>query len=261
MGFHHQHGLRYYQFDLFNNLPIFHAVLTRKGGVSKPPFHSLNTGGTVGDDSDAVLENHRRIYEALGYPFDSRFDVWQVHGTQILAADRPRPVGSPHLKADGILTDKPGITLFMRFADCVPILLYDPQNQVIGIAHSGWKGTCQKIAAAAIEKMHEQYGSKATDILAAIGPSICSSCYEVGDEIYRAFQDTFTCKTDQFFQRKNNTWYLDLWRANQYILHDAGVTQLEIAEICTACHHDDWYSHRAEGAKTGRFGVLMALKE
>jgi len=261
MGFHHQQGLRYYQFDIFRDQPIFHAVLTRQGGVSKPPYHSLNTGGTVGDDPDAVLKNHRRIYQILGYPFDSRFDVWQVHGTRILSANAPRPVGSSHPKADGILTDKPGITLFMRFADCVPILLYDPQHRAIGIVHAGWQGTFQKIASVAVQIMGERYGSKSGDILAAIGPSICQSCYEVGDEVLRAFKESFGETADQFFRRANDGYYLNLWDANRFVLNKAGVMQIELAEICTACHLEDWFSHRAENGNTGRFGVLMTLEE
>ena len=123
MGFVDKNGLRYFQFDIFQGQPFFHAVLTRHGGVSRPPYDSLNTGGTVGDDPQAVLRNHEIIYRTLGYDYDSRFDVWQVHGTKIMCADSPRPPDTPHPKADGILTDKPEVTLFMRFGDCVPILL------------------------------------------------------------------------------------------------------------------------------------------
>ncbi len=261
MGFHHTQGLRYYQFNIFRDLPIFHAVLTRQGGLSKPPYDSLNTGGTVGDDPEAVLENHRRIYEILDYPFGSRFDVWQVHGTRILKADAPRPIGTSHSKADGIMTDKSGITLFMRFADCVPILLYDPQRKVIGIVHAGWQGTSQKIARATILNMVEHYGSNAEDILAGIGPSICRECYEVGDDVYRAFRNQFEVNAEEFFHRKDTGLYLDLWESNKRVLMEAGVQKIETAGICTACNLEDWYSHRAEGGKTGRFGVLMAIEE
>jgi len=261
MGFQHRDGLRYYQFDLFQDQPIFHAVLTRQGGVSKPPYDSLNTGGTVGDDPEAVLENHKRIYNILDYPYDSRFDVWQVHGSRMMTAEAPRPIGEYHSKADGILTDKPGITLFMRFADCVPILLYDPIKKVIGIAHAGWQGTCLKIAKAAIAKMAERYGSRAEDILAGIGPSICWECYEVGEEVFRAFQKAFEHQTEALFHIKDGGLYLDLWKANQRLLKEAGVLQIQTADICTACHTQDWYSHRAEKGNTGRFGVLMAFEE
>lgn len=261
MGFYQKNGLRYFQFDIFNGEPMFHAVLTRRGGVSKPPFDSLNTGGTVGDDPDAVLENHRLIYRKLGFPFESRFDVWQVHGTCILPADAPRPMAVPHPKADGILTDRTGITLFMRFADCVPILFYDTRKRVIGIAHAGWQGTSQKIVGLAVAAMVERYATNPRDILAAIGPSICQKCYPVGSEVYHAFQEGFGTEAEQFFIQTDSGHYLDLWHANQFVLRKAGVNHIETAGLCTACHPEDWYSHRAENGKTGRFGVIMALEE
>jgi YfiH family protein len=261
MGFFEKKGLRYFQFDIFQSHPIFHAVITRHGGVSQPPFDQLNTGGTVGDDPQAVMENHHRIYHTFGFDFDSRFDVWQVHGDDVLCTDMPRGVGNPHPKADGILTNKLGVTLFMRFADCVPILLYDPQVNAIGIVHAGWQGTYKKIAQTAIEKMMACFGSRPETILAGIGPSICQNCYQVGEEVLDAFISGFGEDGRRYFQINQNQLFLDLWRANQDILLQAGVKQIELAGICTACHLEDWYSHRAEGGKTGRFGVLMCLDE
>jgi YfiH family protein len=259
MGFVQQEGLKYYQFDLFNDRPFYHAILTRQGGVSQPPFDTLNTGGTVGDNPQDVLKNHHLIYDTLGFDFQSRFDVWQVHGTKILCTDAPRPQDTPHPKADGILTDKAGVTLFMRFADCVPILLYDPVKKVIGIVHAGWQGTVKKIAKAAVEKLMDCYGSNPETLLVGIGPSICQSCYEVGDEVHQAFLRSFDKKAEQYFNKENDRYYLDLWGANLDVLKAAGVQQIEVAAICTACHLEDWYSHRAENGKTGRFAVLMAL--
>ena len=260
MKLNERNGLRYYQFGLFRGYPLFHAVLTRRGGFSGGPYASLNTGGTVGDDPDDVLANHRKIYETFGYPFDSRFDVWQVHGKEVICTDAPRELDTPHRKADGILTDNPAVTLFMRFADCVPILLYDPARQVIGIAHAGWQGTYKQVARATVEKMTANYGSRPEDILAGIGPSICPACYEVGQSPLDAFKEAFgEAQAMRYFREQDGSLYLDLWAANQDILRSAGVINIEVAGICTAEHLDDWYSHRAEGGKTGRFAVLMAL--
>jgi len=261
MGFYEKNGLRYYQFESFLDEPVFHAILTRHGGVSNPPYASLNTGGTVGDDPKAVLENHQRIYQTFGYEFGSRFDVWQVHGNRVLCADVPRGIGNPHLKADGILTNQPDVTLFMRFADCVPILLIDPVKSAIGIVHAGWQGTYKKIAQSAVEKMALCFGSKAENLLAGIGPSICQSCYEVGSEVQDAFLGVFGQDTSDYIQERHGCLFLDLWRANRDILHNTGVGQVETAGICTACNLDDWYSHRAEGGKTGRFAVLMTIED
>jgi len=261
MGFLEKEGLRYYQFDIFQDQPIFQAVLTRRGGASRGPYASLNTGGTVGDDPEAVLANHERIYNTLGFDFLSRFDVWQVHGTQIICVDAPGDPDKPHQKADGILTNNPEVTLFMRFADCVPILLMDPVKKVVGIAHAGWQGTFKKIARVIVEKMQDCYGSFPGDILAGIGPSICQDCYEVGPEILKAFEGSFGETARRYFTSQNGHQHLDLWAANRDTLRMAGVGNIEVAELCTACHLEDWYSHRAEGGKTGRFAVLMAITD
>ncbi|MDY6874026.1 MAG: peptidoglycan editing factor PgeF [Chloroflexota bacterium] len=260
MGFIEKDGLRYYQFDLFNGQPIFHAVLTRNGGFSQGPYASLNTGGTVGDDPDAVLKNHERIYDVLDYPFESRFDVWQVHGARVICTDEPREMNALHTKADGILTDRADVTLFMRFADCVPILLYDPVQRAIGIAHAGWQGTAKQIAGVTVAQMAACYGSEPADILAGIGPSICQDCYAVGPEVREAFSTSFgEAESAAFFDQRNGARTLDLWEANRATLEAAGVSKIEIAGLCTAEHLGDWYSHRAENGMTGRFAVLMAI--
>lgn len=259
MGFKEKNGLRYFQFDIFSEQPIFHAVLTRQGGYSQPPFDSLNTGGTVGDNPEAVLRNHQKIYREFNFEYASRLDVWQVHGTRIICGDAPREPDTLHTKADGILTSKPEITLFMRFADCVPILLMDPVNKIIGIVHAGWQGTSQKIGQVAVEKMQKCYGTKPDHILAGIGPSICQDCYKVGNEVFDTFHQSFGEKAEAFFEDRNGRHYLDLWAANKVTLEDAGVHQIEIAGLCTACHLEDWFSHRKENGKTGRFGVLMKI--
>lgn len=261
MGFIKKEGLRYYQFDSFQGLPVFHAVLTRRGGVSKPPFASLNTGGTVGDDPKAVLENHNLIYDAFGYNFDSRFDVWQVHGNKVVCTKLPRPFEQPHEKADGILTSEKGVTLFMRFADCVPILLVDPERKAIGIIHAGWQGTYKRIALHAVEQFTACFGSDPSSIYAGIGPSICQKCYEVGPEVVEHFSKAMNNQADQYFTSDNGSYYLDLWKANKEILQQAGVNHIEVSHLCTACHLEDWYSHRAERGKTGRFGVLMSIED
>jgi len=261
MGFIEKDSLRYYQFESFKDLPVFHAILTRRGGVSQPPYDSLNTGGTVGDDPHAVLANHVHIFDTLGYDFDSRFDAWQVHGDRILCAKEPRGNDVPHPKADGILTDKRGVTLLMRFADCVPILLVDPIAPAVGIVHAGWKGTYQQIAQRAVEKMCACFGSKPENIYAGIGPSICQRCYQVGSEVVDLFSTHFGEDAQRYFFQQEERYFLDLWLTNRDILHQTGVRQIETSGICTACHVEDWFSHRAEAGRTGRFAVLMSIAD
>jgi hypothetical protein len=152
----------------------------------------------------------------------------------------------------------------MRFADCVPILLHDPKRGVIGVAHAGWQGTVIGVAAAAVEEMQSAYHSNPEDILAAIGPSVCQNHYEVGGEVVEKVQEAFGQDANKVLSRGNGGLapgkaYFDLWSANRLMLEQAGVRQIEVSEICTACQPEDWYSHRAEKGKTGRFGVLMGL--
>jgi YfiH family protein len=187
-------------------------------------------------------------------------DVWLVHGTDIVYADEPRSLREPSALADIIFTDNPNVSLFMRFGDCVPILFHDPKRKVIGIAHAGWMGTMRGVVKAAVEGMQSHYGSEPRNIIAGIGPSIGVDHYEVGADVISQFQEKYNHDADQVLQTRNGSTYLDLWTANAIQLRDAGVEQIQISGQCTACNLENWFSHRAEKGKTGRFGALMALQ-
>jgi polyphenol oxidase len=259
MPFHAIGDLRYFTFKLFERHELVHGVFTRQGGVSPAPWASLNLGGTVGDSRDNVIENRRRIFELLNRPVQLIFDAWQVHGTDAICTNQPRPLDSPHQKADIILTDREDVTLFMRFADCVPIYLYDPTRKVVGLVHAGWRGTVDRAAAEAVSQMVTVYDSRPCDMIAAIGPSICLEHYAVGEDVASAARLSFGSRAKETLWQKNGTVHFDLWKANQIVLEESGVGEIEQAEICTFCHNTDWYSHRAEYGKTGRFGALLAL--
>jgi YfiH family protein len=258
MPFNHNSGIRYYTFDLFPR-EVTHAVFTRQGGVSPEPWSSLNVGGTVGDDVTRVRENRHRSFSALGRSLDSLFDVWQVHSADAVCAEAPRDPSAELIQADILFTDKPDVTLYMRFADCVPILFYDSKQGVVGLAHAGWLGTVRGTTSAAVKTMCDHYGSKPEDILAAIGPSIGVDHYEIGNDVIAKVRESFNSDSERLLQSRNGKTYFDLWSANALQLQHAGVERIEIAGLCTACHLDDWYSHRAEKGKTGRFGALIAL--
>jgi YfiH family protein len=258
MPFAGHNGIRYYRFDIFP-AAVKQAVFTRQGGVSPAPWESLNVGGTVGDDAARVKENRVRSFSALERRLDSSYDVWQVHSADAAFAESPRGQGDDYKKADIIFTDRPEVTLYMRFADCVPILLYDPVRAVVGLAHAGWLGTVREAAAAAVRAMTKHYGSRPADILAAIGPSIGPDHYEVGPEVVAQMQQTFGQTGRNLVETRSGKTYLDLWAANRAQLEASGVQRIEVARVCTACHLDDWFSHRAEKGRTGRFGALMAL--
>lgn len=258
MPFITHNEIEYFHFGIFGPA-VCHAVFTRRGGVSPEPWASLNLGSSVGDEKNRVHENSNRALDALKRDPASIFDVWQVHGTQVAFAESPRNPDSPHHPADVILTDQPGVTLLMRFADCVPIMLHDPIRKVVGIAHAGWAGTVLGATRNAVAAMHHHYGSNPVDIQAAIGPSIGPDHYEVGLDVVSQVQNSFGEATRDLLHDHNGHTFFDLWKANLMLLEQSGVHQIEVSGLCTACHVEDWYSHRAEKGRTGRFGALIAL--
>lgn len=258
MPFDQSDGLRYYQFDIFSK-EVLNAVFTRQGGISPEPWTSLNLSISVGDDPQRVAENRIHAFNALGRNPASVHDVWLVHGVDVVHADAPRPLDVPPVKADILFTNNPDVSLFMRFADCVPLLFHDPTKHVIGIAHAGWMGTVKGVAEVAVRAMQEKYGSDPEDIVAGIGPSIGADHYEVGEEVAAQFREKHGKDSGKILETRDGKIYLDLWTANALQLQKSGVEQIQISGLCTACQLDDWYSHRAEKGRTGRFGALMAL--
>ncbi len=251
--------LRYYGFDLLEKEGLFHAAITREGGVSPAPWNSMNLGGSGGDERRRIIQNRNILSQTFNVSINKIFDVWQVHGDRVFCTDGPRDPGTSHQKADAIITNRHNIVLLMLFADCVPIILYDPVQKAIGIAHAGWKGTVLKVAARAVEKMGICYGSQPANIRAVIGPSIGPDHYTVGSDVIQSVRDSFGLVADDFIRSNNREVKLDLWEFNRFILEHAGVEHIEVAGICTACHTKDWFSHRAENGRTGRFGVLVGL--
>jgi YfiH family protein len=253
-------GIKYFQFSRLASEPLTHAIFSRHGGVSVNQYAKLNVGATVGDDRANVEENLRRAFAAVGRPRHSLFDSWLVHGTNTLVAEAPRPLEWERPpQADIVMTDKPDVTLFMRFADCVPLVLYDPSNRAIALAHAGWRGTLLGLATSAVEAMKANYSSKPADLLVGIGPAISMDRYEVGPDVAAEVQKIFGSPSELLLTKSNGKFNFDLVGANKTLLEKAGVRNVELANICTATNSDDWFSHRASGGKTGRFGALIAL--
>jgi YfiH family protein len=253
--------VRFYTFESFRGAGVVQAVFTRSGGVSEAPFASLNTGGTVGDDPQAVTQNRLRCFSTLGLDIRTMFDVWQVHSHEVVFAETPRPAESPHQRADIILTDQPGVSLFMRFADCVPIFLVDPVRRVIGMAHAGWVGSVDQVAAIAVQAMAGRYHCQPGHILAGIGPSIGIEHYPVGEDVINRVKQAFPDDAGKLLIEHDDGTHFNLQTANRISLETQGITRIEDSGICTACHLEDWYSHRGESGRTGRFGALLALEE
>ena len=165
---------------------------------------------------------------------------------------------------DGMITNVPGLCLVTSYADCVPLYFVDPVRKAIGLSHSGWRGTVNRMGRVTIEKMQSVYGTDPGDVVAAIGPSICQDCYEVSEDVIESFRKSFReDQWDQLFYRKENGKYqLNLWKANEIIFREAGVKPEHIAvtNVCTHCNPDILFSHRTTGEKRGNLSALLALK-
>jgi YfiH family protein len=239
---------------------LVHAIFTRHGGVSRPPYATLNMGHAVGDDPTAVDANHALVCRALGVDRSRMVRCHLVHGNAVrvvTSADGGQWLG----QADGMVTGTPGVFLSMRFADCIPILLHDPRRQAVGLAHAGWRGTLINVAGAAVRAMVDELGCRAGDISAVLGPAIGPCCYEVGAEVVVAVEAAFADSRPLLSRRTGQRACFDLWQANCLQLMAAGVGQVTVLERCTACHADQFFSHRAEGGHTGRFGVVIGYRD
>jgi YfiH family protein len=254
-----QGALRFWQFNNFDAGTVSHAIFTRHGGVSPEPYASLNMSVSTGDAGKNVQANVTAAFRALERDPTTRADLWQVHSARVVAADAPNGTRQHLGQADALITDRPEVSLFLRFADCVPIMLYDPRRRAVSVAHAGWRGSLSKVAKAAVEAMTERYGSRPADLVAGIGPGIGPCHYAVGPEVVEQTRLAFNGVADSLLLARNGGYHLDLWAANRAALQEAGVEQIEVAEICTACHSQDFFSHRATGGLTGRFGGLIGL--
>jgi YfiH family protein len=253
-------GLLYYRFHSLTAYygEILHGVFTRLGGVSRPPYHWLNVSKSVGDDQKAVDANHDLICQILGIRRGDIATAYQVHSANV-AVVGPEDQGRVALQTDALVTNSPGVFLLLRFADCVPIAFYDPVQRAIGLAHAGWKGTLGKAAQKTVEAMTETYDSRPADLFACIGPSIGPCCYQVGGNVVRLVNEVFPQQPHLLHQQGDGSRHFDLWEANRLQLASLGVRQIEVSGLCTACHNDEFFSHRADNGRTGRFAVVMGL--
>lgn len=249
---------------------LVHAFSTRMGGVSKGYFSSMNLSFQRGDEAEAVMENHRRLAQAVGYPYEKLVFSNQVHTTKIYKvteADCGKGIcrDSDIVGIDGLMTNVPGIPLMTFYADCVPLYFYDPKQRVVALAHSGWRGTVAGMGRVMVEAMKREYGSEPSDIVCAIGPSICQDCYEISGDVAEIFRNAFTeaACADIMRDDKNGHYHLNLWKANQYILLQAGITKEHLAttDICTCCNPKLLYSHRASHGKRGNLAAVIMLRD
>lgn len=247
---------------------VRHGFSTRKGGVSTGIFSTMNLNFKRGDDPEAVMENYRRIADALDMRVEDMVLSDQTHTTNVRVVteeDRGKGILKPqdYSDVDGMITNVTGLVLVTSYADCVPLYFVDPVKKAIGLSHSGWKGTVGHIGQKTVEKMQEVYGSNPEDIIAAIGPSICQSCYEVSEDVAEAFRANFTADEaeDILLDKGNGKYQLDLWKANWYVLTDAGILpeHLAVTDLCTACHPELLWSHRKTNGQRGGLSAFLSL--
>lgn len=246
---------------------VTHGFTTRLGGVSEGIFSSLNLGIHRGDEPGRVRENYRRVCDALGVEMGKLVFSCQVHRDEVrcvTAADWGKGLDwEVDYEADGLVTDVPGTTLVVFGADCLTILLYDPVRRVIGAVHSGWRGTALGTVERCVEKMVGQYGCRARDIVAALGPGISQCCFETGGEVPEAMRVALGEETAQFVDRLETGKYkVDLKGINALWLKRSGIlaTNIDISPDCTMCHPEKYWSHRYTKGERGSQAALISLE-
>jgi len=238
-----------------------HAFCTRRTGVSRGGFASLNVGELVGDTEENVKENLELVEREFAIPPNGLAMCRQVHGDRIIEIGKDEPLPLPMPEGDGLVTARPGIALGIKTADCVPLLFFDRRLRVAGAVHAGWRGTALGIAAKMIDILLRRFASQREDIIVLIGPAIASCCYEVDAPVYEAFAGR--TKTERFFRkcRGKERWMFDISLANRVQLREAGIPANNImaAAMCTACRRELFYSHRAaQGKDEGRqLSIIM----
>ena len=260
--------LQYIQFASFQQTgKISHGFTTRLGGVSLAPYDGLNMALHVGDDPAKVRMNRDLICTALGMKVEDLVAGEQVHGSEVavVTAEHKGRGALDYDTAlpatDALITNVPGVPLSSYYADCVPILFYDPVKTCVGLAHAGWRGTVQEIAGKTVARMTEVYGSEPADILAGIGPSIGPCCYQVDLPVQQALEKTFGYWQELLKPVGEGRWLLDLWETNRKILLASGIpgSNITVANICTCCQAKELFSYRADQGKTGRMASLIMI--
>lgn len=283
----HENKMEYLTFPSITATGIVsHAFSTRIGGASKGYFGEANYSFTRGDVREDVEENYRRMAQILGYgrSLEHFVTTFQTHTTNVMrikTEDMGKGVCKDrnYVDVDGMITNEPGIILTTFHADCPPVYFVDPVNKAIGLSHSGWKGTVGRIGARTVEAMNREFGTKPSDLICAIGPSICTDCYEVSSDVAEKFIEEFELEDipeysseaicDEYFdklshilyKKENGKYQLNLWEAIRTTLIEAGVPKdnISITDVCTRCNPDYLFSHRIAGEKRGNLAAFLVL--
>lgn len=249
-------------------IAVPHAFTTRFGGVSGGIFESLNLGENRGDEPENVRENYRRLGAALGFNGLGMAYTRQVHGNTVrvvAGSDRRAPYDAPAPEADGIVTITRGLPLICFTADCVPVLLCDADNGVVGAVHCGWRSSTADILGKAVEKMI-RFGAEKERICAAIGPAIGACCFETGPDVAEAVVSWLGSEGERFIRPEEGVagkYLIDLRAANRCRLLSLGLSagNIDVSDECTVCKRDKYWSHRATAGNRGSQCAVIILPE
>ena len=269
-----KNGLTFLRYDGWQGVSCI--VSTRIGGVSPPPYESLNMGFSSGDRRENVAQNRDRFYQALGIDPSKILIPGQVHGKEVLSFQlpirNPAPTrdGANHEPlpykgrgespiCDGLITQTSGLVLGMTIADCLALFLYDPRKRVVGLLHSGWRGVHQGIVNEALRKMNREFRSEPEDCEVHMSPAIGPCCYEVGEEVIQSFHKV----APEALEKRDSRVFLNLGKAMEIQLLKEGIKKInppEADRICTACQEKEFFSYRRERGMTGRMVAVMWIR-
>jgi hypothetical protein len=259
-------GVRIYFSPLLQAAGVPHAFSTRIGGISQPPFDSMNLGNPNGcavqDLTPNLAENYRRLQATIGCEHCDRCYTHQVHGGEVVTV----PVGQAfenNRKADALATADASRVLSIRVADCVPVLLASRDGKVVAAAHAGWRGVIARVvpnAMAAMQKLRR--GLEPADLIVAIGPGIGPDAFEVGPEVLVEFERNFSPAPIRRYEDGSGKGTVDLTAALQQQLVFLGIpaNQIDLTDRCTVRDRDEFFSHRRDQGVTGRMAALISPK-
>jgi YfiH family protein len=265
--FKHVGGLPLYFSPLLTKYEsvLKHAFTTRLGGETPAPLDNFNLGRHVKTDESRqdAMKNRRALCDVLTLEFDRLVVPAQKHTDKVVFVTEPQVVGD----VDGVVTNAKTLPLLLHFADCVPIVIFDPVTLTLSVVHAGWRGTAQRIAGKAVEAMTQATGAKPSELVAAIGPAIGSCCYPTGDDVVQQLQSSIGCDNGSvkrfedagLLVKKDGRPHPNLKGVNAVQLRLAGVEQIDVSNLCTSCNPHMFYSHRQSGGNTGRQGVIASL--
>jgi len=247
-------GISYFQSSLLESPQVIHAFLSRRGGVSDPPFDTLNFDPRDADTKENIEKNFERVSGAFGFDTGLLVTVNQVHGSGVLLVDDTVQHLRKKIDADAVITAVPGVPIGMLTADCLPVLLFDPVNRAVAAVHAGWKGSAAGVVLKTVEAMKKNFGSRPCDLITALGPYIGPCCYTIGENVAAEFERNFGAGSVDYIQNIYGEMRLDIGMANIAQLVEAGLQRERISmeAACTSCNNGLFFSYRKESGVTGR---------